>query len=293
MTSSRNAVMTIAVAVLAASGIAWAASQGSASVLGIPVFACIVALAFTVQWVAFVPAYLMQSERFFDITGSATYILVTGIAIALSGRVDARSLLLACLVCIWAIRLGSFLFQRVRRAGRDARFDQIKPSIARFLMTWTLQGLWISFTLAAALAAITSAVRTPLGVFVWIGLAIWCLGFGMEVFADTQKSRFRSNPANKGKFIESGLWAWSRHPNYFGEIVLWFGIAIIALPVLRGWQWLSLISPLFVTLLITRISGIPLLEKRADEKWSGQDSYESYKRRTAILIPRPPKRTSP
>ncbi|MBE0636838.1 DUF1295 domain-containing protein, partial [Candidatus Bipolaricaulota bacterium] len=121
---------------------------------------------------------------------------------------------------------------------------------------------------------------------------IWMCGFSIEVLADAQKARFRSNPANKGHFIQSGLWAWSRHPNYFGEIVLWFGVAIIALPVLRGWQWLSLISPLFVTLLITRISGIPLLEKRADEKWAGQDTYEGYKAGTSVLIPWPPRRTA-
>ena len=289
--SSRSAVITIAVAVLAAAGLTWAASQGGARVLGIPVLACVVALAFAVQWVAFVPAFLLHSERFFDLTGSVTYILVIGVAVALSARIDARSLLLASLVCIWALRLGSFLFRRVRQAGKDARFDQIKTSIAQFLMTWTLQGLWISFTLAAALAAITSTTRIPLGIFAWIGLAIWMIGFGIEALSDAQKSRFRTDPANKGQFIHSGLWSWSRHPNYFGEIVLWFGVAIIALPVLRGWQWVSLISPLFVTLLITRISGIPLLEKRADEKWSGQDAYESYKKRTSVLIPWPPKRT--
>ena len=289
--SSRSAATTIAVSVLAAAGLTWAASQGGGGVFGIPVLACVVALAFILQWVAFVPAFLLHSERFFDLTGSVTYILVIGVAVALSERVDARSLLLASLVCIWALRLGFFLFRRVRQAGKDARFDQIKTSIAQFLMTWTLQGLWISFTLAASLVAITCTTRIPLGVFATIGLAIWVIGFGMEALSDAQKSRFRADPANKGQFIHSGLWSWSRHPNYFGEIVLWFGVAIIALPVLRGWQWVSLISPLFVTLLITRISGIPMLEKRADEKWSGQDAYESYKKRTSLLIPWPPKRT--
>jgi len=290
--SARSAVLASILAVLAASGIAWAISQGSVSVFGIPVFAGVVALAFVIQWVAFVPAYILQTERFFDITGSITYVLVAGTAVALTGRLDARSLLLLSLVTIWAIRLGSFLFQRILRAGKDARFDDLKPSITRFLMTWTIQGLWVTFTLAAALATMTSAVQVTLDAFAWVGLAIWLVGFAIEALADIQKSRFRKNPANKGRFIQNGLWAWSRHPNYFGEITLWFGIAVIALPVLRGWQWLSLISPLFVTLLITRISGIPLLEKRSDEKWAGQDDYELYKSRTSVLIPWPPKRTS-
>jgi steroid 5-alpha reductase family enzyme len=116
---------------------------------------------------------------------------------------------------------------------------------------------------------------------------VWVLGFAIEATADAQKTRFRADPKNKGGFIHTGLWAWSRHPNYFGEITLWIGVAIITLPVLRGWQWVTLISPVFVALLITRVSGIPLLEKRADEKWGGQADYEAYKERTPVLIPRP------
>jgi steroid 5-alpha reductase family enzyme len=206
----------------------------------------------------------------------------------LSPEVDGRSLLLLALVVIWAARLGTFLFRRIRKAGKDARFDELKTSFSRFLLTWTMQGLWVSLTLAAALAAITTTTRKGLDVFALIGFLVWALGFAFEVVADAQKSRFRADPENKGKFIHTGLWAWSRHPNYFGEIVLWIGVAIIALPVLQGWQWVTLISPVFVTLLITRVSGVPMLEKRADEKWGGQEDYEAYKERTPVLIPWPP-----
>jgi steroid 5-alpha reductase family enzyme len=115
---------------------------------------------------------------------------------------------------------------------------------------------------------------------------VWAFGFGVEATADAQKSRFRANPENRGKSIQTGLWARSRHPNYLGEIVLWVGVAIISLPILRGWEWIALISPLFVTVLLTRISGVPILEKRADEKWGGQEDYEAYKERTPVLIPR-------
>jgi len=285
--TDRNALIAFPTVILIGLGIAWAGSQGGASAFGIPIFALSVGLAFVIQWLAFIPAYLLQNESFFDLTGSITYISVTTIAVLLSPVVDGRSILLLALVVVWAVRLGSFLFRRIRKAGKDTRFDEIKPSFIRFLNTWTLQGLWVTFTLAAALAAITTTTRKELDVFAAIGFLVWGIGFAFEVTADSQKSRFRADPKNKGKFIHTGLWAWSRHPNYFGEIVLWVGVAIIALPVLRGWQWVTLISPVFVALLITRISGVPLLEKQADERWGGQEDYEAYKERTPVLIPRP------
>ena len=251
-----------------------------------PVFALVVGLAFLIQWLVFIPSFRMQTEKFFDLTGSLTYISLTLMAALLSANLDIRSLLLAALVVIWALRLGTFLFRRVHKAGKDDRFDEIKPSFFRFLNVWTIQALWVTFTAAAALVAITTSVRKELDLFAIVGALVWVFGFAIEVAADSQKSRFNADPSNKGKFIQTGLWSRSRHPNYFGEIVLWIGIAIIALPVLQGWQWVALISPIFVTLLLTRVSGIPLLEKKADQKWGGQAEYEEYKKRTPSLIPR-------
>jgi steroid 5-alpha reductase family enzyme len=286
--ADRNALFALPIVILAGLGVALAGSQGGASAFGLPIFAFSVGLAFLIQWLAFIPAYLLQSESFYDLTGSITYISVTIVAVLLCPVVDGRSYLLLALVVIWAARLGTFLFRRIRKAGKDVRFDAIKPSFTRFLLTWSVQGLWVTFTLAAALAAITSTTRKELGWFALIGWLVWVFGFTLEAVADAQKSRFRADPENKGRFIHTGLWAWSRHPNYFGEIVLWIGVAVIALPILRGWQWVTLISPVFVALLITRVSGVPMLEKRADEKWGGQDDYEAYKERTPVLIPRPP-----
>jgi steroid 5-alpha reductase family enzyme len=290
--TERNALLAFPVVVLVGAGVALAGSQGGAKVGGIPVFAVCIALAFMIQWLAFIPAVLLQSERFFDLTGSFTYVTVTVIAVVLGPTPDSRSYLLLAVVVIWAARLGAYLFRRIRKVGKDTRFDAIKPSFIRFLNAWTLQGLWVSLTLAAALAAITTTIRKDLAVFALIGVLVWLAGFGIEAAADYQKSRFRADPANQGTFIHSGLWAWSRHPNYFGEITLWIGVALIALPVLRGWQWVTLISPVFVFLLLTRVSGVPLLEKSADKKWGGQGDYEAYKRRTPVLVPLPPAITS-
>ncbi len=266
--------------------LALAGSQDGTMVGKYPLFALTVGLAFLIQWLAFIPAYVLQTEKFYDMTGGVTYIIAVVTAVSFSKGVDARSILLLGLVVIWAVRLGTFLFRRVHKAGKDGRFDEIKPNFFRFLNAWTIQGLWVAFTASAALVAITSTHRKELDLFAIFGFLVWLIGIAIEVTADSQKSRFNADPANKGNFIQTGLWSRSRHPNYFGEITLWLGIAIIALPVLQGWQWVAMISPIFVTLLITRVSGVPQLEKRADEKWGGQKDYEAYKATTPVLVPK-------
>ena len=284
--TDRNALIVFLVVVLIGVLVGMAGSQGGRLIFGVPLFGLLVGLIFLIQWLAFIPAYLQQTEKFYDLTGSITYISAITLAVILSNGVDGRALLLWALVVIWALRLGTFLFRRIQKAGKDDRFDELKPSLIRFLNAWTIQGLWVTFTMAAALVAITTTNRKELDFFAILGFLIWVFGFGFEVVADAQKSRFNANPENKGRFIQTGLWSRSRHPNYFGEIVLWVGIAVIALPVLQGWQWVALISPVFVSVLLTRVSGVPLLEKKADRKWGGQEDYEAYKKRTPVLIPR-------
>jgi steroid 5-alpha reductase family enzyme len=285
-TADRNSIIIFFVLILIGYLVALAGSQGGASIAGVPLFAVSTGLIFLIQWMAFIPAYVFQTEKFFDLTGSITYISIIIIAVAFGNAADQRTILLAILVIVWAIRLGTFLFRRIHKAGKDDRFDEIKPSFIRFLNVWTVQALWVTFTMAAALVAITTTARKEPDVYAVIGFLVWMGGFAIEVVADAQKSRFNANPDNKGKFIQTGLWSRSRHPNSFGEIMIWTGIAAIASPVFRGWQWIALISPVFVAFLLTRVSGIPLLEKKADRKWGGQEAYESYKRNTPVLIPR-------
>ena len=284
--TDRNALIAFFAVVLIGVLVALAGSQGGSSLGGLPLFALAVGLVFLIQWLVFIPSFLRQTEKFFDLTGSLTYVLVITLALIFSRGIDARAILLWAMVVIWALRLGTFLVRRIHKAGKDDRFDELKPSFLRFLNVWTIQGLWVTFTMAAALVAITTTKQVELDLFALIGFLIWIFGFSMEAVADLQKSRFNADPANKGKFIHTGLWSRSRHPNYFGEIVIWIGVAVIALPVLQGWQWVALISPIFVTLLLTKVSGVPLLEKKADEKWGGQPEYEAYKKRTPVLIPR-------
>ena len=225
--------------------------DGGEQLGGLPTFAWLVVIAFGVNITVFVPSFLAKTEHFYDLTGSLTYLTVTLVALITADDRDLRTVLFAVLIVVWAGRLGSFLFRRVRRDGGDGRFDQIKVDFVRFAMAWMLQGLWVTITAGAALAAMTAGSKEDLGVMGIIGLIVWVVGFAIEVTADRQKSAFRADPANDGRFIDVGLWAWSRHPNYFGEITLWLGMAIMAIPVLDGWQYATLISPVFVFVLLT------------------------------------------
>ncbi|MEM7219639.1 MAG: DUF1295 domain-containing protein [Pseudomonadota bacterium] len=286
-----QSLVGIAAAMALGAGIAWAGSHGSVLVGGWPAFGLCVAIAFAVQYVGFVPSFLAQTEHYFDLTGSVTYAFLAGFGLLL-GNGEPRSLLIGALVIVWAARLGSFLFMRVRADGSDGRFDRLKPSFLRFFMVWNLQAAWISITFAAGLAAMTSVHSAPLGGLAAIGLAMWLAGFAIEVIADRQKRAFRADAINDGRFITSGLWSWSRHPNYFGEILLWAGICMLAYPALRGWQLAALISPLFVYVLLRHVSGVPLLESRAKKRWGGDPAYEEYVAHTPVLLLSPPKRVA-
>ena len=167
--NDRNALFVFPILIIIGFLVALAGSQGGSKVGEIPVFALSVGLAFLIQWLAFIPAFRFQTEKFFDLTGSITYISVVSIAALLSAGLDARSILLWALVVIWATRLGTFLFRRIRKAGKDDRFDELKPSFIRFLNVWTIQGLWVTFTMAAALIAITSTNHKPFDIFAIIG----------------------------------------------------------------------------------------------------------------------------
>ena len=244
---------------------------------------------FIIQWVVFLPSYYWHTEKFYDLTGSVTYIFITLVALYHKGqfigpRADIRSLLLAMIIIIWALRLGSFLFMRILKDKEDRRFNEWKFSFALFLRTWTLQGMWIFLTSIAAITAISTRKIVAPDTLLFVGGFLWLFGFLFETISDFQKRKFKSK--NKDGFITSGLWSVSRHPNYFGEIVLWIGVAIIAYPTLYGWQYVSLISPLFVYLLLTRVSGIPLLEEHAEKKWGKDKKYISYKENTPELFPR-------
>lgn len=246
-------------------------------------------LIFGIQVLVFLPSYWAQTEHFYDLTGGITYLSTMGYMAyrhqAIFGTWDLRSLVLTALIGIWAIRLSSFLFTRVKRVGKDGRFDSLKKSFTQFLLTWMLQGLWVFMCTYPALIALASPSKEE-NTFLAIGAVVWVVGWIYEVIADRQKTAFNKDPKNAGQFINVGVWKQSRHPNYVGELVLWTGITIIATPVYHGSQWLALITPVFVYWLLNKVSGVNLLEERADKKWGDDPAYQAYKKDTPIFFPK-------
>ena len=279
----------IALCVITAYIVAIAASVDGIFFSGIPIILLCAIVSFVTHWMIAVPSLITSSEKYFDFTGMVATLLVvlTAIFALLSSGAEAsiRSVFVASFVSVWTLRLGIFLYKRIVKAGEDIRFRDIKKSLPKFLMTWTLSALWVFLTTVNATTLIALNPLEPIGIFLIMGALWWLLGFGFEVIADRQKKYFSEQPKNEGRFITQGLWSVSRHPTYFGEIILWAGIAIISLPFLSGWQYVTLVSPVFVFLLLTRISGLPFLEDKAEKKWGEDKDYIEYKKRTPILVP--------
>jgi len=276
------------ISVIIAGAFAWAGSYGGPSFAGFPALMFIVGTGFLIHWIFFLPSFFAKTEKFYDITGTVAYFVMTGLAVYIASESSAQSLLskiIAAMVLVWALRLGLFLLVRVFTVGEDNRFSEAKKSFFKFLMFFSISGLWVFLTTANALTLILNNPDMNGDLFLGIGGMIWVIGFLFEVIADEQKRRFRKKDSNRGQFITTGLWSISRHPNYFGEILIWIGMAVISFPVLSGWQYATLISPLFVILLLTKVSGINLLEESADKKWGNLDEYQTYKANTAALIP--------
>tara|TARA_B100001027_G_scaffold2865_1_gene1870 strand:- start:527 stop:1381 length:855 start_codon:yes stop_codon:yes gene_type:complete len=239
-----------------------------------------------IHWLAFIPALIFKTEKFYDLTGSicyafaAIYVYLQSYGIFLS-----LSLFISLAILIWTLRLGSFLLKRVMDAGEDKRFRTIKTNPTQFFMTFNLSALWVVICSLCALTAVSNGVLEVKPIF-YIGLLVFIIGFLIEVIADNQKTAFRAVPGNANSFITTGLWSVSRHPNYFGEVTLWLGIAMMSLPYLEGVQYWTLISPIFSFVLIYFVSGVRMLEARANVKWGESPEYLDYLKKTPIFFPK-------
>ena len=246
-----------------------------------------VLFAFIIQWVLFIPAFLFKTEKFYDISGSFTYISIISYVYYQSYLLkgfNLGNLILVFFIGFWAVRLGSFLFLRIHKAGEDKRFRLIKRSPTQFFMTWTFQGMWVSLCSACALTAMASDQGLIINNWFYIGSFLFLFGLAIEIIADYQKTIFRKDEKNKDNFIKTGLWALSRHPNYLGEIILWLGVSVISFSSLSDWQYITLISPIFTYLLLVHISGVRILESNGKKKWGHLKNYNEYIDKTPMLL---------
>ena len=269
--------------------LSFAISYGIAHLTGSVIVKNAVLLAYIIHWIAYIPAYVFQTEKFYDLTGSVTYLSVVWFVFLYTYKsisLNFGNLILVLLISIWTIRLGLFLFMRIHKAGEDKRFRSIKTSASQFFMTFTLSGLWVTLCSMCALVAISSPEGLVMNALTYVGIILFIIGFGIEIVADNQKTAFRSIESNKDSFITSGLWSKSRHPNYFGEVLLWFAIAVISFSSLEGLQLITLISPVFTYILLVYVSGVRMLEDMNDKKWADDEQYKSYKKNTPMLFPK-------
>ena len=253
---------------------------------GMNAFTFILIIAVLLQVIFFIPSFLLKTEKYYDLVGSLTYLTTMSLAYFSVENKTMIDSIIYSYVMVWALRLGIYLFRRVRNDGKDVRFEKAKRHFFWFLQYWMGQALWVSLTACAAIIAILSPEEDTLPVLAMVGMALWLSGFAIESISDYQKRVFRKENNPSKSFIHTGLWARSRHPNYFGEITLWTGIAVIALNTLNGIEYVTLISPVFVYILLTRMSGVNLLERIADERYGHLEEYQRYKRNTPVLVPK-------
>lgn len=261
-------------------------ASNSYNIYGIPGTVFLFFITFILQVIFFIPSYLLRTEKFYDISACITYITVVSIGLYHSSDLSSIKILVSSMVIFWSIRLGFFLFRRILRDGVDRRFSKIRLSFHRFLLSWILQATWIYIVSSPALFIITRIdLEAGFNLLTYLGFVIWFLGLTIEVIADTQKSIFRMDPQNSSGFITSGLWSLCRHPNYFGEILLWIGFYVSVLPFIDGTEHVVIFSPLLTYYLLTRVSGINLLEEYAENKWGDMDLYIIYRNSTPKLFP--------
>ena len=245
-------------------------------------------IALAVNGVFFAVAAARRTDVVTDLSYSLTF-AVLAVVLLFTGAAEPIQLVATLLVVVWAVRLGTYLFRRIMRMKVDHRFDGMRDDPLRFARFWLLQAI----TVAVVMLPVTYLLDRddPPGIGAWsiAGAAVWLVGLLFEAIADAQKSAFKAKAENRDRFVESGLWRYSRHPNYFGEMLVWWGLFLYTVPVLHGAAFAVVAGPVFITLLLLFVSGIPPLERSAEEKYGSDPAYREYKRRTSILVPLPPR----
>ena len=233
----------------------------------------------------FLVASAFQTDKFTDFAYGISFITITFWLLYQHNSVSDLQMFVSLLVVAWGVRLISYLVKRIHVIKRDKRFDGMRESFVRFLGFWTLQTVSVVAISIPVITLLSEPMMEPLYPLSIVGMGIAILGLIIETIADKQKFKFKTKPSNKGKWIQTGLWKYARHPNYFGEIVFWWGICLAVFVVIP--KYYLLISPLFIMWLLLFVSGIPLLEKKQQKKYGKNKAFKKYKESTRLLVPLP------
>ena len=238
-----------------------------------------------IQVLFFIFAAALKTDKVTDLSYSLTFVLLAVVLLIGAGVYQPAQVLVASLILIWGLRLGGYLFVRIVNIKKDERFDGIRENFIRFAVFWLVQAVTVWAVMLPHVLFLTLSRETPLTAVTWLGAAVWLTGLLIEAVADAQKYRFRKDPSHRDQWIQSGLWRYSRHPNFFGESLCWWGLFIAVVPALRGWQWVSLAGPVFITFILLFATGVPTVEKRSNAKYGSSPEYQRYKDSTSLFIP--------
>jgi steroid 5-alpha reductase family enzyme len=246
-------------------------------------------LIFAIQVAFFAAAYVLKTDKFTDFAYGTTFIAVALYVLLKThpvAEIPPTKIILLIITTLWGLRLAIYLFIRIIKTKKDGRFDQIRNSFLKFGGFWLLQAvtIWV-ISLPTIVLMSTHNTTTDLTAGALAGLIVWATGFTIEAISDHQKFSFLNKPENKGKFLKHGLWTYSRHPNYFGEILCWTGVFIYATSLLGPGYLYIIASPVYIAILLIFVSGIPPAEQRMDQKFGDDPDYQSYKHNTNILVP--------
>lgn len=242
------------------------------------------------QFLFFTVTYIAKFDKLTDFAGSTNFIVLALMTLIVGGQYEARQIVNTVCVVVWGTRLGAFLFYRIFLWGEDNRFDDKRQNLAKLAVFWMLQAVWV-WTVSLPVT-ITNSKRaeniSDPSALAYVGWAIFALGFLIEAIADQQKLVYKAKPESNGRWTDVGVWAWSRHPNYFGEIIIWWALYLASVRDFQGPEHAAVAGPIFITLLLLFVSGVPMLERSWDRKYGRKDGYDEFKNRTSVLIPIPP-----
>jgi steroid 5-alpha reductase family enzyme len=240
-----------------------------------------------IQLLFFIIATFKKSDVLIDFSYGIAFTIIALYLSNLQPKVELWLAILTCMILAWSIRLTTYLFYRFSVMKKDSRFDGIRENTFRFFQFWMFQGLvtWVIMSMVVVITA--SQLPHKISSVSFFGLGVWLTGLIIESIADYQKFKFKLLPQNYGNWVTTGLWRYSRHPNYFGEILVWWGIFIYLSPALVGWGWISIISPISITFLLIGVTGIPILEKKYQKQYADSAEFQTYLRNTRLLLPWP------